>query len=185
MRVMQLVVVVLVAVVCLVEGRRATAAESHGLRESWVFNRAMVWLDEKTGVDGAVICYSSQSPLLLTGRKQASRWYVGEADELTDVDDEFTHFVKKDLKTLDANTSLPPLQFHVEQQPIAELKVTETTHPWRFSMSIKGRGGPPLYESPWQEKPGTLTVDLLQLYRNRRKDRRFEPRRSHHRWTIR
>ena len=25
----------------------------HGMRDSWVFNRAMVWLDEKAGLDDA------------------------------------------------------------------------------------------------------------------------------------
>jgi len=35
----------------------------HGMRDSWVFNRAMTWLDKTSGVDGAVLCYSTQSPL--------------------------------------------------------------------------------------------------------------------------
>ncbi len=139
----------------------------HGMRKSWVFNRAMVWLDRKAGVEDAVICYSSESPLLLTGRKQVSRWYVGPTDELADVDDQFTRFVKKDPKYECGHVSLPPFQFHIQQHPIAELEVSEATHPWQLFVVVKGRTGEPLYTSPWQSGPGKLTVDVLNLYRKK------------------
>jgi len=139
----------------------------HGMREAWVFNRAMVWLDEKAGLDGAVVCYSSQSPLLLTGRRQVSRWYAGRANELSNADDEFTRFVKKDPKRQVDHVSLPPFQFHLEQHPIAELQVRQATHPWQFLIVVKGRSGPPLFASPWREGPGRLAVDARALYRRK------------------
>jgi hypothetical protein len=67
----------------------------HGMRDSWVFNRAMTWLDKRAGVDGAVLCYSTQSPLPLTGKSQVSRWYAGEGNEVADldgVDEQLTRF---------------------------------------------------------------------------------------------
>jgi hypothetical protein len=45
----------------------------HGMRDAWVYNRAMTWLDRTAGVEGTLLCYSEQSPLLLTGAKQVSR----------------------------------------------------------------------------------------------------------------
>jgi len=145
----------------------------HGIREAWVFNRAMTWLDDKDGVEGAVICYSNQSPLPLTGKKQVSRWFTSKANELSDLDDETTRFVKRDAKAEFDHALLPALQFHIEQHPVAELEVTEATHPWQFVVAIKGRSGPPLYASPWQEKPGKLTVELLKLYRAKGYQRHF------------
>lgn len=127
----------------------------------------MVWLDQEAGVDGAVLCYSSRSPLLLTGRKQVSRWYASQTDKLLDADDQFTRFVKQDTEQTSANASLPPFQFHVEQHPTAELEVREATHPWRLAIALKGRSGPPLYESAWQTGAGKLTVDVLKLYRQK------------------
>ncbi len=150
-----------------------TTQPYHGMRDSWVFNRAMVWLDGKTGVDGAILCYSDQSPLLLTGKGQVSRWYVGKTGELAEVDDQFTRFVKKDRKCEWDHAALPPLQFQIEQHPRAELEVKEATHPWQFIAVVKGRGGPPLYTSPWQSGPGKLSVDILKLYRDKGYDHHF------------
>ncbi len=145
----------------------------HGIREAWVFNRAMTWLDDKDGVEGAVICYSNQSPLPLTGKRQVSRWFTGKANELSDMDDETTRFVKKDAKAEFDHALLPALQFRIGQHPTAELEVTEATHPWQFVVAVKGRSGPPLYASPWQEKPGKLTVELLKLFRAKGYQRHF------------
>jgi len=145
----------------------------HGMREAWVFNRAMAWLDDKAGVEGAVLCYSAQSPLLLTGKKQVSRWFTSKANELADMDDETTRFVRRDPKTAIDHALLPAFQFHIEQNPVAELEVTEATHPWQFLVVVKGRSGPPLFASPWQEKPGKLTVELLRLFRGKGYERHF------------
>ena len=145
----------------------------HGMQEAWVFNRAMVWLDDDDGVEGAVLCYSDQNPLPLTGRRQVSRWFAGKANELTDIDDELTRFVKKDTTRAVDHVSLPPFQFHIGQHPVAELEVREATHPWQFLIAIKGRSGPPLVASPWQAKPGKLTVELLRLFRGKGYQRHF------------
>lgn len=37
-----------------------------GIRDPWVFNRAMVWLEQKDGVDGPPICYSGGDSLWLS-----------------------------------------------------------------------------------------------------------------------
>lgn len=139
----------------------------HGMREAWVFNRALVWLDDTAGLDGALVCYSAQSPLLLTGRQAVSRWYTGKGSDLTDVDDQTTRLVKKDAKADWDHASLPPFQFHIEQNPAAELEVVQATRPWQFLVVVKGRSGPPLYASPLRGGPGKLTVDLLDLYRRK------------------
>ncbi len=139
----------------------------HGMRESWVFNRAMVWRDESSGIDGALLCYSSQSPLPLSGKKQASRWYAGPGNELTDVDDHFTRLTKRNADSIWDHACLPPLQFQIEQHPTAEFEVRQATCSWQFVAVIKGRSGPPLFASPWQTDPGKLTVDLLELYRKK------------------
>ncbi len=138
----------------------------HGMREAWVFNRAMAWLDAKEGAD-VLICHSTAAPLLLTGRKQVSRWFAGPGAAIENAGDDTTRFVKPGGKDAVDHASLPPFQFPVEQYPVAELAVTETTHPWQFVALVKGRSGPPLYASPWQGTPGTLTVDLLALHRRK------------------
>jgi hypothetical protein len=145
----------------------------HGARESWVFNRAMVWVDQRDGLEGALLCYCSQSPLPLTGKKQVSRWYAGKANQVSDLDDQFTRFLKKDPKQAWDHACLPALQFQIEQNPIADLEVKEATHSWQFFVMVKGRSGPPLYASPWQTGPGKLTVNLLDLYRQKGYDHHF------------
>lgn len=42
----------------------------HGMRDPWVYNRAMTWLDQAAGVEGVIVCYSEQSPLPLSGTRQ-------------------------------------------------------------------------------------------------------------------
>ncbi|MBN1419225.1 MAG: hypothetical protein JXP34_10640 [Planctomycetes bacterium] len=137
----------------------------HGMREPWVFNRSMVWLGAEEGVEGAIICCSSESPILLTGSKQVSRWYAGKTGEVSDADESFTRFVQRDPSVAQDHVALPPFQFAIEQTPIADLSVREATHPWRLIVVIKGRSGPPLHCGPWREGPGAETVDLLSLYR--------------------
>jgi hypothetical protein len=132
----------------------------HGMRQCWVFNRAIVWLDRSSGIDGTILCYSSQSPLPLTGKRQVSRWHVGPGNELSEADDQFTRLTKKNVKSTWDHACLPPLQFEIEQHPTAECEVREATHPWQFVAIIKGRSGPPLFVSPWQTGAGKLRVDL-------------------------
>ena len=124
------------------------------MRECWVFNRAMVWLDKSCGMDGAILCYSSQSPLPLTGKRQVSRWHAGPGNELADEDDQFTRLTKKNVKSAWDHACLPPVQFEIEQHRTAEFEVREATHPWQFVAIVKGRSGPPLFVSPWQTGAG-------------------------------
>ncbi len=145
----------------------------HGMRESWVFNRAMVWLDESSVVGGAFVCYSSQSPLPLSGKKQVSRWYPGPRNELAEVGDHFTRLTKKNADSTWDHACLPPLQFQIEQHSTAEFEVRKATHPWQFVAVVKGRSGPPLFASPWQTGPGKLSVNLLELYRKRGYEHHF------------
>jgi hypothetical protein len=145
----------------------------HGMRDAWVYNRAMKWLDKAAGVDGALLCYSEQSPLLLTGTKQVSRWYTGESNELVNADQQFTRFVKRNAKSTWDHAALPPLQFPIEQLSTTTLEVRDATHPWQLLVVIKGRSGPPLYCSPWQHGAGKLSVDLLRLYRQKGYDHHF------------
>ena len=145
----------------------------HGMRESWVFNRAMVWLDESSGVDGALVCYSSQSPLPLSGTTQASRWHTGPGNGLTDVGDHFTRLTKANADSTWDHACLPPFQFQIEQHSMATFEVREATHLWQFVAVIKGRSGPPLFASEWRSGPGKLTVNLLELYRKKGYEHHF------------
>lgn len=145
----------------------------HGMRESWVFNRAMTWVDERQGLNGGILCYSAQSPLPLTGKAQVSRWYGGPDNEVSDADDGFTTFAKRNPKSTWDHACLPPLQFEIEQHPMAELAVRAATHPWQFIAVVKGRGGPPLFVSPWQRGPHKLSLNLRELYRQKGFDHHF------------
>ncbi|MGD0900322.1 MAG: hypothetical protein ABR915_21020, partial [Thermoguttaceae bacterium] len=87
----------------------------NGMRQSWVYNRAMTWLDRRHGLDDAIICYSTQSPLPLTGSSGVSRWYGPGNAELENADAETTRFIKADVRSPWDQASLPPLQFNIEQ----------------------------------------------------------------------
>jgi hypothetical protein len=147
--------------------RDGTKQRYNGTRESWVFNRAMSWLDKRAGLDDAIICHGTQSPLVLTGGKGASRWFGPGDAALESIGDDVTRLVKTGDTTTWDHAHLPPLQFQIEQNPAAELEVVEATHPWQLVIVVKGRSGPPFYASPWQARPGKLTVDLLGLYRQK------------------
>ena len=135
-----------------------------GYQDSWVFNRAMVWANEKAAADAPPLCYCDRGPLLLTGRRQVSRWYAAQGDTLADVDEHSTRFV---LRGRIGHACLPPLQFNLDQHPTAMLEVAKATRPWRLLVKIKGRHGLPMYVSPWKEGPGRLTVNLREIYRRK------------------
>lgn len=139
----------------------------HGMRDAWVFNRAMEWLRPNDGRDGVVLCYSSRSPLPLTGRTGVSRWFCGKGAELADAGDDATRWTRTGKGGGWDHAMLPPLQFHVEQTPTAELIVTEADCPWRLLVGVKGRSGPPLFAGEWRSGPGKVTADLLDLYRKK------------------
>lgn len=155
----------------LVRGRERLSY--HGMRACWVYNRAMVWLDKNCGVDGGILCYSSQSPLPLTGTRQVSRWYTGSDNEVVDIDDGFTRLSKRNGASAWDHACLPPVQFEIEQHRVAEFEVREATHPWQFIAIVKGRSGPPLFVSPWHTGPHKLRVDLLELYRGKGYENHF------------
>jgi len=139
----------------------------HGMREAWVFNRALAWLDEDDGVDGALLCHSTRSPLLLTGTEGASRWDVGNENALTNVDAERIRFEKRSLDRSWDHSCIPPLQFPIDQHPVAELDVADATAPWRLLITVKGRSGPPLFAGAWRRgagregRPALFGQDLL------------------------
>lgn len=135
----------------------------HGMRQAWVFNRSLEWIAS----DGTVLCVPTAAPLLLTGTRQASRWFTAGPNEVSEVDEETSRFIKRDPKADVDHVSLPPFQFPIEAFPEAELEVTEATHPWQFLAGLKGRSGPPLYAGPWREGPGRISVDLLRMYRGK------------------
>ncbi len=138
----------------------------HGMREAWVFNRGLSWLDEASGLDGAVLCHSHYPTLELTGHASVSKWFADPANVLKDVDVLRTRLVHKADRPTDY-AQLPSFQFHLGQHPRAELEVSECDQPWQFLVAVKGRSGPPLYASSWSDRPGKLSVDLAALMKGR------------------
>jgi hypothetical protein len=151
-----------------------------GIRDPWVFNRAMVWLEQKDGVDGPPICYSGGDSLWLSGKQQASCWRGGTITQNADNSttfaaapaDEgaklpfFTGAVDPEIMKLSiGHACTSPFQFNLEQHPKAILEVTDATAPWRFMVVLKGREGKPAYICDWKTGAGNLEVDLRHIYR--------------------
>ncbi len=151
-----------------------------GIRDPWVFNRAMVWLEQKDGVDGPPICYSGGDSLWLSGKQQASIWRGGTITQNADNSttfaaapaDEgaklpfFTGTVDPEIMKLSiGHACTSPFQFNLEQHPKAILEVTDATAPWRFMVVLKGREGKPSYSCDWKTGAGKLEVDLRSIYR--------------------
>ena len=151
-----------------------------GIRDPWVFNRAMVWLEQKDGVDGPPICYSGGDSLWLSGKQQASCWRGGTITQNADNSttfaaapaDEgaklpfFTGAVDPEIMKLSiGHACTSPFQFNLEQHPKAILEVTDATAPWRFMVVLKGREGKPSYICDWKTGAGNLEVDLRHIYR--------------------
>ena len=139
----------------------------HGFYRAWVFNRAMVWLEEKDGVEGSIIAYSARSPLLLTGKKQVSRFYTVEPNKVIEFDDEWTRFEKHDPKLPSEYMCLPTFQFQMDQHPILELEVRNATGSWQLAFTTKGRNGWPLYRSEIRTGPGKLAVPIRDILRKK------------------
>ena len=151
-----------------------------GIRDPWVFNRAMVWLEQKDGVDGPPICYSGGESVWLSGKQQASIWRGGTIAENADnsttfsaaLADEgvelpfFTGTVDPEIMKLSiGHACTSPFQFNLEQHPKAILEVTDASAPWRFMVVLKGREGKPSYICDWKTGAGKLEVDLRRIYR--------------------
>jgi hypothetical protein len=151
-----------------------------GIRDPWVFNRAMVWLEQKDGVDGPPICYSGGESLWLSGKQQASCWRGGTitqnagnsttfsaapADEGAKLPF-FTGTVDPEIMKLSiGHACTSPFQFNLEQHPKAIMEVTDASAPWRFMVVLKGREGKPSYICDWKTGTGKLEVDLRRIYR--------------------
>lgn len=139
----------------------------YGMRQSWVYNRAMIWAEKDFAGERVILCYSGQSPLPLTGTKQVSRWYSDPRNTVVDLDSETTRFVKRNSDTTWDHVCLPPFQFSLEQHPVVRLSVRAATHPWQFLVMVRGRTGPPLFTSPWLSGPQNLELDIRQMYRKK------------------
>lgn len=141
----------------------ATAPEYYSfVGQSWVFNRAMRWVD---GPDGVLLCYSEGGPLSLTGSKGGSEWFSDPVNEISN-DGGFTRFVRKSSRQRDCIV-LPAFQFCLNQHPSISLEVSDADAPWQFCVLRKGRGGPPLLSSSWREGSARLDFDLAAELRKR------------------
>lgn len=138
----------------------------YGLRDTWVFNRAMTWQEVQIGGSRLILAYSLRSPVSLTGETGVSRWFSHPENALLPLDATLSRFVKKRADIWD-QVCLPPFQFAIEQHPVAHLQVEHATHPWQFVVILRGRSGVPFYVSEWQEGAAALQVNLLEPYRAR------------------
>jgi hypothetical protein len=128
------------------------------MREPWVFNRAMRWVEPG---NGTTIAVSEGGSLQLTGERQAGRWYTEPGNEVT-VKGHATRFVKRTDRRRRDCAVLPSFQFHLGQHPVLRLKVSEATDEWQFVASLKGRSGAPFLSSGWQNGSKTMEFDLRQ-----------------------
>ena len=130
------------------------------MRKLWIFNRAMHWVRE--GLNGAVLCYCAGGDLPLTGERQVSNWHTDPANMIVHKGAE-CHFSKRAKNRCRDAAVLPALQLHIGQHPVLEMEVLSGTGDWQFSVSHKGRSGPPWAASGWRRGPGRWSVDLAQL----------------------
>jgi len=131
------------------------------MREPWVFNRAMRWVEPG---DGTMVAYSEGGPLRLTGEQPAGRWYSEPANEIA-TEGESVRFSKKtDGRRRDCAVR-PLFQFHVGQHPVLRLSVADASAEWQFVASLKGRSGAPFISSGWQTGAKTMEFDLAQKLR--------------------
>jgi hypothetical protein len=124
------------------------------LMKTWVFNRAMQWARE----DGAILCYENMGILPLSGERQVSAWHTGR-DNATSNDGEFMRWVKNSPRRRDCIV-LPAFQFSLNQHPVLEIEVSDANADWQLCAALKGRCGPPLVATPWQNGPGKARIDL-------------------------
>ncbi|NQU43373.1 hypothetical protein HQ520_08805, partial [bacterium] len=119
------------------------------LDHSWVFNRAMRWIETP---GGGLICHEAAGDLLLSGRNGVSEWFTGPGNDLRHAGDE-TRFEKKSSRRRDC-VVLPGFQFNVQQHPVVEVEMFEARGNWQFCALIKGRSGPPFLAGVWESGPG-------------------------------
>jgi len=134
--------------------------------KSWVFNRAMTWLDAP---GDTILCYSAGGDLPLTGERGKSEWFSDARNSVTQDGPAYTRFIQYSERPCDCIV-LPGLQFHIEQHPVAHIHVSDATTEWQFCVLIKGRSGPPLVASAWSSGAGTLEIDLRKALQDRGHD---------------
>ncbi len=134
-----------------------------GRKRVWVFNRAMEWRRDEQ--QGTILCYCPTNGLSLTGEKQVSSWHSAPPNIISQAGD-YTLFKMNSGRACDAAV-LPAFQFHLGQNPVIEMDVTETDAEWQLCVSIKGRGGAPMLASPWKKGNGKVTFDLEKELRKR------------------
>lgn len=131
---------------------------------TWVFNRAMVWLDEDDGVKKGIICYSNNGILHLSGTKQVSQWLTDPTNSFTNTEQYQSCFKKNQEKSIDF-VILPGFEFQINQHPGVEFEVSSATGSWLFAVHIFGRSGPALFSSEWKNGSGKLIIDLQKEFR--------------------
>ncbi|NLE43955.1 MAG: hypothetical protein GX620_04485 [Chloroflexi bacterium] len=137
-------------------GDRSTDPEYYAfLGRSWVFNRAMRWLD---GPGETLICYSEAGDLVLSGEENVSAWFSDPVNEISH-SGERTRFIVRSDRHRDCIV-LPALQFEIERYPTAYLKVAEAKADWQLCVFVKGRSGPPVLASPWRQGSTAVEIDL-------------------------
>jgi len=139
------------------------------LNKSWVFNRALRWIDAP---GGTLVCCAEGGDLALTGSDRVLEWFSDPANQIEPRDTGHTCFFRRSNRRCDCAV-LPGFQFNVDQHPRLRIKVTDTTTDWQLAVLIKGRAGPPLLATPWQAEPDELTLDLRAALRRRGFDLHF------------
>ena len=143
---------------------QATEPEYHAFFDKvWVFNRTMEWMRLD---NGNIICYSNCRNLALTGVNQASKW-ISDPINLIEEAGEFTHFVKQSKSRYRDCIVLPGFQFENERFSIAKLIVTEVSTDWQLCLFVKGRSGPPVYCTDWQNGNVEIELNLQDILRKK------------------
>ena len=142
----------------------ATEREIFGMKKSWVFNKAMQWMDATAIGANGTIAYSTGNQILLTGTARQSEWFAGGADTITHNSDGTMRCQKLDTSRAWAQFDLPPLQIHRSQHPTLTVEVTSANRDWQVLVFPKGRSGPPLFTGAWKSGSGTENIDLAGLY---------------------
>lgn len=131
----------------------------------WIFNRAMVWLDEDDGLKKSILCYSDKGILHLSGSNQVSRWFTNTPNYIDDTSLYQSSFIKKNTEKSVDFAALPGFEFQIDQHPNAELEIYSTTGSWFFAVHILGRSGPAIFSTGWKNKPEKMNIDLRKEFR--------------------
>ena len=130
------------------------------LDQSWTFNRAMRWV---TGPAETLLCYQAGGNLALTGEQRVADWFSDPANPLTHTGT-ILRFEKTAARQRDA-VVVPGFQTNLDQHPTLHVTVSEASAAWQVCVLVKGRSGPPLVASDWQNGPGSVTLDLAAAWK--------------------